>query len=909
MTKSLTESPRNLKEAIDWILRLTGKDGSNGKKTNDTTIASLARGLKTLLVNIQPQVHDSDTDVFQDVVNALDAESINGKKNTVDYSLIGSLSDGLAAFIGYKNWGKDWEFEKGYGIGYKKVVTSVKPGSVVGISSASGVSASDDEWEDASAYESAVINHVKGKTHYCSKIFLGCIPLIFSGLSYLYWQCNTGRNKKNGGDRWSGDYQKVNDSNTALGLYMVALGYLTTELNKDKNAEKVKTLLEEEFSEFSDLATQNKQGGGNDSAVGKPFSDFIREIKSDFDVPSYPLVCLHLVSTIYFQAQQQRKNPGRDAGHIPCSIREMLYWLMVLPYTPVYHKISRTNLKTLLNKKENLVEFVNGSSQADVINFNVSNAHNLMLSSCFYTGVVLIAIEGELQRDSTSSTFIHDLYANKHFQFYYPDNLHEWFSVLWDVLYAGLFQLNFLNEQCKTCLQIGCGWKFCKYGKEILGGRHLTWICKGNKGNDQPKDVEHDCKTAKCDSSHRNCGENRQTQSPLQAYLCDNLYGFICDKGGDKNLPYTDQANHSPPNQRYPIPMGFNSTNLPPDIYTRTGCELGKMLNDFVDPNIISASLYNLILSVVCVTLRTPRILGDFFGFYFNIGDKDKLSNGLIETSLTTEIGGYPGDHTNSDLVEAVKSLTGRYNGSNGDSHEDDANLYTLRQSNCGSGYTCDQYLTPLTWYIYFNLAKIFAGVYISRIVYLTEHFKAGLEESLEGFSNINCKDSGCQEFNNQTPCKPGDHGEKDICKCTTIVQCRGVLPLLYRFGFMYNSTMWLNGTHEKDPKRGTPESHWKRICNDLYAELSNLLYSGTLFEALLTAINNFLCGIREPFIFFVATFWFTSMAYLAYGMALPLDLLHIRSHWKLASTHILLPIALLSYKKISLSDIGYFKL
>ncbi|GIX64916.1 variant erythrocyte surface antigen-1, alpha subunit [Babesia caballi] len=81
-TKQLTDCPSNLKEAIDWILRVTGKDGGGG----DGGTAGLINAV-------------------QDLLRTAGVEEINSKI-AITQSLITNLAEGLATFIGYDNPGQ-----------------------------------------------------------------------------------------------------------------------------------------------------------------------------------------------------------------------------------------------------------------------------------------------------------------------------------------------------------------------------------------------------------------------------------------------------------------------------------------------------------------------------------------------------------------------------------------------------------------------------------------------------------------------------------------------------------------------------------------------------------------------------------------------------------------------------------
>ncbi|GIX61138.1 variant erythrocyte surface antigen-1 family protein [Babesia caballi] len=89
-SKQLTDYPSNLKEAIDWILRVTGKDGQGN---NQGAITALTNAVKKLLSEVEGSASGTDVDI-QKVVTALTKD--NG-------DLITKLAEGLQQFIGYEN--------------------------------------------------------------------------------------------------------------------------------------------------------------------------------------------------------------------------------------------------------------------------------------------------------------------------------------------------------------------------------------------------------------------------------------------------------------------------------------------------------------------------------------------------------------------------------------------------------------------------------------------------------------------------------------------------------------------------------------------------------------------------------------------------------------------------------------
>ncbi|GIX65413.1 variant erythrocyte surface antigen-1 family protein [Babesia caballi] len=91
--KQLTDCPSNLKEAIDWILRVTGKDGGGGD--NGGAITKLSEEVKKLL----DEVKGADAGLGAEIDKVKNALG-NGSSG-----LMKSLADGLQQFIGYKEGG------------------------------------------------------------------------------------------------------------------------------------------------------------------------------------------------------------------------------------------------------------------------------------------------------------------------------------------------------------------------------------------------------------------------------------------------------------------------------------------------------------------------------------------------------------------------------------------------------------------------------------------------------------------------------------------------------------------------------------------------------------------------------------------------------------------------------------
>ncbi|ORM39606.1 uncharacterized protein BXIN_2216 [Babesia sp. Xinjiang] len=845
----LTCPPGNLKESIDWILRVTNKDGLNGGKNGNAT--KLGEEVAKLLEN--------DRKVLEKVIPQLN----NGQ-------LITNLAEKLATFIGWNGGGKldgsKGIAKNGYTSSYKKEAT----------------------WSSA-----------ENDQQLYARIFLGTIPVIFSGLSYLYWQCNEGNGSGATGDgtRWTPQY--INQPSNPLGIYFVCCGYDLTKLNQNKKGQQVGTTCFQQFTEFTNGATNGTANGT--ANVSDPYPEYIKEVltnNNNTNVETHPLTALYICSTYYFQSQ------FNNAGtRTPTTIREMLYWLMALPYSGCF-QYAEQEIKNGIKKHSN----------TDTIKFIVGPILNptdpldcLISTTCHYAAVVLSTMQGTLiTKDMTKTDkeklTLTDIYSNTAFNFEYPTTAGALFPVLWDIIYCLLSQLYFLRRQCADTWGEGCGWNECQYGKDINPntGDNATpltnWICQ--QGTNHPK----------------NCGKEPSSPSPLQAFLCDYLTPFQCESLKNKKcemkngqlvstngvtpVPYSDHVSHRNFNQYCPVPMGFNHEMLTQT--DRTGDCIYWILVYFTQSDRNSVTLYNTIICLMCCSLRTPRTVGDLFAFFLcaglflYLGEEMKTGGSPnVAKAIQNESMKIPWSTGSNAMINAAKKLAEYHNSR---SHTPEATLHSLYDSNCGSGKTCGKYLQSLSYSIYRNISTTFAMSYLSRIVYLTDVLKDGLELLLTEFNNLKCEH--CDK------CTPkhieGDHGKDMKCLCPTIVQCADVLPLFFKFGFLYYSHSALNGKYER-------KSDWLRNCSQFATQLNAVIDDVGLFKNLLDEIDKFLFCIRKPFLYYLLTFWLIAILYFSYGLTIPLDLFHIRSHWRPALSHQISVLALLSHRAMSPTKVGYF--
>ncbi|ORM42064.1 uncharacterized protein BXIN_0930 [Babesia sp. Xinjiang] len=749
------------------------------------------------------------------------------------------------------------------------------------------------------------IQSSKDNVKHCAQNFLCCIPLIFSGLSYLYWQSNS-----KGGNSWNN--QAVSGSDP-LGIYISSMGYQSTEINNKMTGIGLQNLLDggNFLGPFAELSSLD---------IGEGYCRYVNNlITTKTSPPTCPLTCLYITANAYYQRYHQN---GDAMEGQPRTIREMLYWLIGLPYSSMFPRAKdaiEAGISKYNDKKDasdhNRVVFIKGSANSvtkDIVLDNNSTSYPaLLLTPCQYACFVLLAIEGNLhgnikestnRRKASSNLIFHKIYCNTEFGFHYPDNINSRFSMLWDVVACVYDQLYFVQRQCQICLLMGCGWTWCQCGANIGCKNMISWICEGNPGIEHGENPD---KCNNCKEEHSTCGQVKP--SPLQANLCDSLRDFRCEKMGSDYPPFKDHYQHPSRTQQCHIPMGFLQTYLPSSA--RRGHHLSCTLKYYTNEESINdAILYNLILCSICVGLRTPRTAGDLFGFFYYMGCNMKISAKTVANAIKGTIAEGPFHYDKSEeLTDAAHFLSGKSGDHDGTTPHEPKDKPTLRSLSYGecknSGrsktYTCGPYLATLSCGIYSNISKDFAGAYLSRMIYLTEELKYGLQALLETFNSIDCKKyGGCRHNKSGLSCTSNCHSNNK-CFCKNIVECAGVLGLLYRFGFTYNYATRLTGKYKK-------LSEYKRECSDFTKQLYNVI-EGALFINLLSAINDFLCNIRQHFITYLLTLWLVTMLYLTYGMIIPLDILRIRSHWPLAGTHMLLPILLLSHK-ISPSGTGYLK-
>eukprot|EP00371_Babesia_bovis_P000667 XP_001609314.1 variant erythrocyte surface antigen-1, beta subunit [Babesia bovis T2Bo] len=273
----LTDAPTNLKEAIDWVLRVTGKDGKKNvaaqpqPSTNKGPhcLCYLAKAVKDLLYDARspgsPGPHPDrywddlllteESTIVKPVLTDLGlvstgstsaASSTRAGGTEVIKTLIDHLALGLQKWVGWQeddkcclkgdkstreskgmgrkcdctgaqcctNGGASYECEKcGKGTGTNKCYIS-SYGTTLRSSVENTIIGHKPIWKD--------VSNDSTKVHLLARIFLGSVCLIWSGLSQLGFLT--------GDKRWKDD--TLSQVDKGLGSFMAAVGYDLERLNQ-----------------------------------------------------------------------------------------------------------------------------------------------------------------------------------------------------------------------------------------------------------------------------------------------------------------------------------------------------------------------------------------------------------------------------------------------------------------------------------------------------------------------------------------------------------------------------------------------------------------------------------------------------------------------------------------------------
>ncbi|GIX65028.1 uncharacterized protein BcabD6B2_44630 [Babesia caballi] len=693
-----------------------------------------------------------------------------------------------------------------------------------------------------------------------------------------------------------------------LYYFMCSMGYSSSDFNRGMAGSRIFTSAQQNFQDFSE--------GINTAQTSFPKfrSHLLTKGKENLEhFTNRPLSVLHYIGSLYFKARQSSSLV--QSTHLPQTIREMLYFLAALQFSPQYDAFDTyvtEYFKTLTGnqsgKKDDLelkLQVADSNVASTVSGTSASSSGDALsaadlksyLASTFHLAPAFI---GLIQEPSTSDEpWLHSLFSNSQFNLSIPSSGAGIFGALSNYTYALQFQLSFLYIQCRDTYTVGCGWNQCTFGQGINKSTASqiveSHICATGCTKDQHKQGDH----ASGNCEHAKCGEDTNG-SPLQAFLTDKLKSF------SRGHP-SEASDHLATCSGYlcHVPMGFNPNDLRAESNANTqGSHISLALGSFCGG--FNTPLRQLSEKLGCLTKRTPRSLGDLFGFLWHLNSQlfPKTSRSDI---ITSNWFGELKDklpfsyHLKNESGENLNKFVGTWH-TDSTSHNT-ADLTSLYSSGCNkSTQTCGPYLYPLTHSdgATFGKPAPYASTYLSWMVYLTDDLQSQFQEMLDEFKNIDCKASGCLSKQGCTSHPPGTHGTSNTCTCDSVVHCGGVLPLFYRYGFRFLSAFRLKGVG----KDGTT----KRSCDKFHSALSNVLAEGAPLTKLLESIDDFLYMFRYYFLTDLSGFWTMYVCVILYTFFFLLDTLHLRSHLKLTSSHTVPPLAVLtSGKPLPITKLTYF--
>ncbi|GBE59405.1 Ribosome-binding protein 1 [Babesia ovata] len=347
-------------------------------------------------------------------------------------------------------------------------------------------------------------------------------------------------------------------------------------------------------------------------------------------------------------------------------------------------------------------------------------------------------------------------------------------------------------------------------------------------------------------------------KSPLQA--------FLTDAHDSKFTTYPfDPCNVCLKSR---VRMGFRADDLPDKL------ETGNVLLTILSPSCGGEDpLLTLSSYLSCLTRRTPRTTGELVSFFHNFGNSLHDAASILSklgSALSTRHGHYPDwDILAADDLQVIKYARDSAPPTSNHAKGHPRTLSTL--VGCGiDNSNCPQHMTPITYRAYALYSPSFVHHYLSWTVYLPDR----LWESLQRMSV--------------------DLQDHVGIKCAPLYACQAALPLLYSHGF-------------------TPPEVASRAsvtCSKVVAKLEEVV-SGQPIASLMTAMDDFLYGIRMPFLYTLLTLWSIAALYIAYTTLYRLDVMHIRSHLLRSKVSHLIDVkALLSTGRKMLSlyrDVDYF--
>ncbi|CDR71978.1 hypothetical protein, conserved [Babesia bigemina] len=761
-------------------------------------------------------------------------------------------------------------------------------------------------------------NEPTGEALKCGKVFFSCLQMLFDGLHELRQNCSSKAAWEHKTISLTEAAQHGNTITNPLGRFFQRCGYTVCSGPNKHNGELRNTVkcrgghihkkLDAEIptqgttkyklvtKEDLDDAVLHRQPQTDDAASAKQYG-ILKQLVDHLH--AYYSVC-HL--------------PHFAARKYPCTVFDMLKWLCGLTSSTVYNDLTLNGFDVLFEKDKKETEAAATTGDIPIIDekpaslsaypYDVTTRQlrDVLIDVCHYSQDVLTCLLGNGHADGIYACEFNTNYDG----FMYPGNMDTLLCMLREIVNRVYLQLHFLFQQCQYGTSLS-GWLECEYGRDVGGS---SWRCNTNQCADQTcKQIADQKRNQNC-KLHPKCG----VKSPLQSFLEDGLQGFLPHQiKYEKGKLECNVKSHA--GIQCITPMGFADISHVASV-TQTGHRIADVLAGFcgnqMSPLAKMCSLLN------CAILSAPKTLGEMFGFYYGFlnrweqQDKNRKEHREDAYRNAVQDANFGDSSTELDISPLFESTA--HTGTSTTHVKGD--LFMLVKCNGEKAAldpvgTCGSYLQPLCGDICNMYSKEHADKYLSWIVYLTETFYDLLSKLLDdcksrcGSPKSRCQQQtcvkNCRAVVSTTESPALNHDEA----CKSIVQCQSSLPNLFKYGFYYGSASDLSGSYNNATKRSC-----KDLCKALERVLNKEENRGhVLADLVFKKLPDFLFTIRQPFIWLNVALWSLSLFYLICVMVGRLDVLHIRSHLRVPSSHKITAQSLLAAAQVGrLAKISYLQ-
>ncbi|GIX61386.1 extracellular matrix-binding ebh [Babesia caballi] len=867
--------PSNLKEAIDWVLRVTRRDGQDGHNSGNEQ--KLVKAVMEL-----PDFKDAITAAAEKFKDSGNVNVIQALKKLKDEGTLGEiikkLTNGLKAFTGY-----------GGGQGIANVIDplqQLRKGVLLFFDEKRAHEAVNKAMKDTSAFNDAIVkvsgitetrqitevvkalkdvtnlkdkNGVNELAHSFKQYLDAVLGAVKTSTSQASGQVESlcqklssllvevgkqnaikthiaqvkeaNRTLESKRDQGNGGWENMafnGSGGFALKHFLVGEGY---------NGSYLTTTRGFKGSDIVNLIGSLDQFSNVSSSPNPSHTDMLTELDNSLkgvidtgsssaaNLNGHSLSALFQLCRCYFAGKQIMKSKVPNfKPRPPTSIREMLYWLAGLQFSPHYSSIEKQIAAYIPNNGLHVADSAINTSN-NMITQNQMKGY--LLSSCLSAPGVLGAIQGNSADTEEGEPWLHSLFCNT-MNLQYPSGA-ALFTTLANYSYALQFQLYFLYIQCRTNHNQSYGWQWCRYGQGVGSSSSndanelASWICSAP---DCSRGYSCQHNSEKCQHFNK-CGQSDK-RSPLQAFLTDNLKGFHVSQKPDADS--THHLNNHPPGYMCHVKMGFASA-LTTDA-NATGWYIYYLIEHFCSGS--KTPLRQLCEKLSCLTKRTPRTLGDLFGFLWHL-------NGQLFRNTRPKMAG---------LIEKLAKafgLDGRVSGAFNNRYSDFIELWNhIAKLNTGSSsssatglsLSLESMVSTIPFLYQLFLAEEEKSLPVN-LFDLTQHCHETVNEtgvvrnqSNQSLTVIKHKNSGCSETNDlwsifqSLDTKPTGNNTDTQADCRSS-QCGGYLsPLTHTYGIAYS------------PKFATTYLSWVVYLVEVFNER---------LDELLTEFNNINCKDCAP--------------------------------------------------------------